>query len=48
MNERLVTWLLIMPAIREIYFLLNQKFNKPVKFIAHEIFALYGILCCWY
>ena len=32
-----------MLAIREIYFLQNQNFNKSAKFIAHKIFVLYGI-----
>ena len=43
MNKRLVTWLLIMPAICKIHFLLNQNFNKFLKFIAHE-----NICAVWY
>ena len=43
MTGQLVMWLLIMPAIHKIYFLEYKNLNKSVKFIAHKIFALYGI-----
>ena len=33
-----------MLAICEFYFPQNQKLKKSVEFIAHEIFALYGII----
>ena len=33
-----------MLAIHEFYFPQNQNFDKSAKFIAHEIFALYGII----
>ena len=32
-----------MLIVCEIYFPQNQNFDKSVKFIAHEIFALYGM-----
>ena len=42
MNRQLVTWLNYACNPR-ILLSTNQNFNKSAKFIAHEIFELYGI-----